>query len=461
MPMYRSVHQQSSETQHALKCRCSDCHLKVDLFPRNEKGTILLPHPHPSWTQPLGNSKHPSGPSSNVGGPSMTLKDASSAPQAHRLWKPSLRGPGQPSSPTWANNTVHGTPKAMFPSHPSHSMPPTSLAMASGSQGVGSSSFNVDLPPLRSVSRASGSLQASQPLPRVNDPEMAHPSWHPQQHTDQRSSNKRKAAEILDGRENVPGPTHPLPPSGVRNDIQTGSEPSPKRQVRRSTASNRAITDTRDGASPASFDSGSNPEMGLTKKRLARHGSLRRSEGASTPAAPSRLGSGASTPLPQATFHPSPLPAPSTGQVSNQEPSLIRWSSRPESFHSEGVVTTARLGQRRGSADRDAIQSDPTSNARTPTAAEDEMDTDDTSDSTHHNGQGVLHTRIRTNPIRFREPLTSTSRQDRKVVKGGVSIVQVKWDSDRKRRQGYFAPDNGSEKSPFRHYSKDDCCFDD
>lgn len=89
------------------------------------------------------------------------------------------------------------------------------------------------------------------------------------------------------------------------------------------------------------------------------------------------------------------------------------------------------------------------------------MDTDDTSDSTRDNGEGVLQTRIRTNPIRFREPLTSTSRQDRKVVKGGVSIVQVKWDSDRKRRQGYFAPDNGAEKSPFRHYSKDDCCFDD
>ncbi|KAF6753703.1 hypothetical protein DFP72DRAFT_401930 [Ephemerocybe angulata] len=63
-------------------------------------------------------------------------------------------------------------------------------------------------------------------------------------------------------------------------------------------------------------------------------------------------------------------------------------------------------------------------------------------------------------PIRFREPLTADSRQDRRVVKGGVAVIQVKWDSDRKRRQGYFAPDAGSEKSRFRHYSKDDCCFD-
>lgn len=62
--------------------------------------------------------------------------------------------------------------------------------------------------------------------------------------------------------------------------------------------------------------------------------------------------------------------------------------------------------------------------------------------------------------IRFREPLTADSRQDRRVIKGGVATIQVKWDSDRKRRQGYFAPDAGPEKSKFRHYSKDDCCFD-
>ena len=74
----------------------------------------------------------------------------------------------------------------------------------------------------------------------------------------------------------------------------------------------------------------------------------------------------------------------------------------------------------------------------------------------------VLQTRMRLNPIRFREPLTAASRSDRRVYRGGVAIVQVKWDSDRKRRQGYFAPDsNGAEKSPFRHYSKEDCCFSD
>jgi hypothetical protein len=34
------------------------------------------------------------------------------------------------------------------------------------------------------------------------------------------------------------------------------------------------------------------------------------------------------------------------------------------------------------------------------------------------------------------------------------SSVQVKWDSDRKRRQGYFAQSDGNEKSPFRHYNQ-------
>ena len=53
MPMYRSaLHQRPQQTQHHPTCRCSDCHLKVDLFPRNERGTILLPHP--SWIKPLG-----------------------------------------------------------------------------------------------------------------------------------------------------------------------------------------------------------------------------------------------------------------------------------------------------------------------------------------------------------------------------------------------------------------------
>lgn len=33
---------------------------------------------------------------------------------------------------------------------------------------------------------------------------------------------------------------------------------------------------------------------------------------------------------------------------------------------------------------------------------------------------------------------------------------QVKWDSERKRRQGYFAQD-GTVKSKFRHYNKSDC----
>ncbi|KAH9477389.1 hypothetical protein JR316_0009600 [Psilocybe cubensis] len=43
-------------------------------------------------------------------------------------------------------------------------------------------------------------------------------------------------------------------------------------------------------------------------------------------------------------------------------------------------------------------------------------------------------------------PSTSTVPRD-------ASVVQVKWDSERKRRQGYFSQE-GVEKSPFRHYNK-------
>ncbi|KAF9003212.1 hypothetical protein BDQ17DRAFT_488635 [Cyathus striatus] len=63
-----------------------------------------------------------------------------------------------------------------------------------------------------------------------------------------------------------------------------------------------------------------------------------------------------------------------------------------------------------------------------------------------------LHTTIRTTPIIFRDPIIASGQNDSQSSSGAY---QVKWDSERKRRQGYFAP--GSEKSPFRHYNKEDC----
>ena len=54
------------------------------------------------------------------------------------------------------------------------------------------------------------------------------------------------------------------------------------------------------------------------------------------------------------------------------------------------------------------------------------------------------HTATTTSPVHTRE----------------LSTVHVKWDSERKRRQGYFAQEEGSEKSPFRHYNKADCDFE-
>jgi len=39
-------------------------------------------------------------------------------------------------------------------------------------------------------------------------------------------------------------------------------------------------------------------------------------------------------------------------------------------------------------------------------------------------------------------------------------MIHVKWDSERKRRQGYFTQEEGAEKSPFRHYNKANCDFE-
>ncbi|TFK16445.1 hypothetical protein FA15DRAFT_662148, partial [Coprinopsis marcescibilis] len=147
------------------------------------------------------------------------------------------------------------------------------------------------------------------------------------------------------------------------------------------------------------------------------------------------------------------IPKPAAPSITGPEaqtagPSLIRFNVQTDGSGGGSSGPSSSRRRRRKTAE---TTTDDTSDVQ------DEGESDRSSDRK----KGVLHTRIQTNPIRFHEPLTATSRQDRRVVKGGIAIVQVKWDSDRKRRQGYFAPDNGNEKSPFRHYSKDDCCFDD
>ena len=66
--------------------------------------------------------------------------------------------------------------------------------------------------------------------------------------------------------------------------------------------------------------------------------------------------------------------------------------------------------------------------------------------------------------FRFQEPLVpedqTTSTGTSPVHTRELSVVNVKWDSERKRRQGYFAQEEGAEKSPFRHYNKSNCDFE-
>ena len=70
-------------------------------------------------------------------------------------------------------------------------------------------------------------------------------------------------------------------------------------------------------------------------------------------------------------------------------------------------------------------------------------------------GSGSVQTQFR-----FQEPVVPEAHTTSPVHTRDLSIVQVKWDSERKRRQGYFAQEEGSEKSPFRHYNKADCDFE-
>lgn len=49
----------------------------------------------------------------------------------------------------------------------------------------------------------------------------------------------------------------------------------------------------------------------------------------------------------------------------------------------------------------------------------------------------------------------ANSQRPKQQRASSLSVLNVKWESDRKRRQGYFAADDGGEeKSPFRHYNK-------
>lgn len=77
------------------------------------------------------------------------------------------------------------------------------------------------------------------------------------------------------------------------------------------------------------------------------------------------------------------------------------------------------------------------------------------SQTEEHSGSGSVQTQFR-----FQEPVVPEADTTSPVHTRDLSIVQVKWDSERKRRQGYFAQEEGAEKSLFRHYNKANCDFE-
>ncbi|KDR76510.1 hypothetical protein GALMADRAFT_246899 [Galerina marginata CBS 339.88] len=80
---------------------------------------------------------------------------------------------------------------------------------------------------------------------------------------------------------------------------------------------------------------------------------------------------------------------------------------------------------------------------------------DDQSASHEGSSQQQTHTGV----LRFQNPVVPESHAPVPVSSREPSVVHVKWDSERKRRQGYFAQEEGAEKSPFRHYNKTGCDF--
>ncbi|KAG2003623.1 hypothetical protein CC2G_004212 [Coprinopsis cinerea AmutBmut pab1-1] len=473
MPMYRSaLHQRPQQTQHHPTCRCSDCHLKVDLFPRNERGTILLPHP--SWIKPLGHADDAlilENRRWSVG--HGQIQDKGKGKEAVEVRSRSqsisrLEGPGQPRSPSWQHRLAAEQSRMASPSHASTSTLPPTSSVHSHSQDH-TPQFNMKLPQIQASSNLSGPSQLSQRYPQFSNPHSSpSASYPPPTDRSSRPSNKRKASELQDSPKHVAHPSHPLPPPTNCGDAQGPHHIG--RVVRRRTANEdnepQRGTESRGlpyqshasaGPSPRSqpgmelsFNSGHGP---------SRRGSLPLSDRAS-PTVPS-LGPGLSAPVNGTRFVP-PAQLPSGVATTTAEPSLIRFSIRPENFQPEGVITTTRMTQtKRRSADSMPVADDTQNGRGTDGEGYEDRDSNASGSEVSSRSSSVNRTRSQANPIRFREPLTEKSRQDRKVVKGGIAIVQVKWDSDRKRRQGYFAPDNGAEKSPFRHYSKDDCCFDD
>jgi len=62
--------------------------------------------------------------------------------------------------------------------------------------------------------------------------------------------------------------------------------------------------------------------------------------------------------------------------------------------------------------------------------------------------------------FQFQDPVVPEDHITSPIRPRELSIVHVKWDSERKRRQGYFSQEEGAEKSPFRHYNKANCDLD-
>ncbi|KAF5334790.1 hypothetical protein D9611_012963 [Ephemerocybe angulata] len=486
MPAHRNsfAQQHPPRAPHHPTCRCPQCYLRSSLFPRSERGKILLPRPsslQSSMPARAMSSRESSRPGSRAGDSSEKGKgkEVASSPRPRSRRVDRLAGPGQPRSPTLYSRRV--APDRVHGGSAWHDTPPSSSHSARPTTASGSSSRSHLRPPQNQIIE----LSPAPPLP--SGIERKGPRTSPRPRPDGRTSSgsKRKLSELydtLDPTEHVLDFRNPPPPQGreplrgfPRRRISRGESSYSRKGTPESHATGiqsyrSHVSESESSRSILNADTDTGVEIGSSSRQrsLSEQGLL-----VSAAAGPSRR-PGRSSSSDSGYHHRRSSPT----EPSQSRPSVFKFSARSENPQplvslnpttTKTIATTTEGGDVSGSGgpsstravrsrvdSHDSRDDDELMEGRDPSLDPDADDEPGSSSSTYPSSMAAPNS----TPIRFREPLTADSRQDRRVVKGGVAVIQVKWDSDRKRRQGYFAPDAGAEKSRFRHYSKDDCCFD-
>ncbi|KAF8804444.1 hypothetical protein BYT27DRAFT_6688756 [Phlegmacium glaucopus] len=134
------------------------------------------------------------------------------------------------------------------------------------------------------------------------------------------------------------------------------------------------------------------------------------------------------------------------------KPKIIRFSSRSENPQPVNNIDAPKItGEKSGEQKNKKINSSPTTRDPPKSSSSSSHQLQSQSEGSSSSSQTQFH---------FQEPVVPEDHIPSPIRPRELSIIHVKWDSERKRRQGYFAQEEGAEKSPFRHYNKANCDFE-